>query len=245
MSQKSSNTPKKAADSLERAAYAAIGAPVAAMKGLSARVGELRDTLSRSRSELGEDLAGEIEDWVAQGEEVIARAMKRIRSSNVAGEIRSSADSTRRAVQVGLDKARRKAESGLRVVEPDESLTTIKGVGPGYANRLRSAGVSGIADLLALSESDIEKVASASGLGVETISGWRDRADLTRIDGVGASYQTLLHRVGVWTLDQLADVKPSDLVEQMRSVDLPDAPDQMPTESTVKGWRTEARKLAS
>lgn len=245
MSQKSKNTSKKAADSFERAAYAAIGAPVAAMKGLSARVSELRDTLSKSRSELGEDLAEEVEDWVAQGEEVIARAMKRIRSSSVAGEIRSSADSTRQAVQVGLDKARGKAESGLRVVEPDESLTTIKGVGPGFANRLRSAGVSGIADLLALSESEIERVASTSGLGVETLSGWRDRADLTRIEGVGSSYQTLLHRVGVWTLDQLAEVKPSDLVELMRSIDLPDAPDQMPTESTVKGWSTEARKLAS
>jgi predicted flap endonuclease-1-like 5' DNA nuclease len=245
MSQKSKSTSKKAADSLERAAYAAIGAPVAAMKGLSAWVSELRDTSSKSRSELGEDLAEEIEDWVAQGEEVIARAMKRVRSSNVAGEIRSSADSTRKTVQMGLDKARGRAESGLQIVEPDESLTTIKGVGPGFAHRLRSAGVSGIADLLALSESDLEKVASTSGLGVETISGWRDRADLTRIDGVGSSYQTLLHRVGVWTLDRLAEVKPSDLVEQMRSIDLPDAPDQMPTESTVKGWRTEARKLAS
>jgi predicted flap endonuclease-1-like 5' DNA nuclease len=245
MSQKSKDTSRRAADSLERAAYAAIGAPVAAVKGLSTRVSELRDTLSKSRAELGEDLAEEIEGWVAQGEEVIARAMKRIRSSNVAGDIRSSADSTRKAVQAGLDKARDSAESGLRVVEPDESLTTIKGVGPGYADRLRSAGVSGIADLLALSESDIEKVASTSGLGVESVSGWRDRADLTRIDGVGSSYQTLLHRVGVWTLDQLAEVKPSDLVEQMRSIDLPDAPDQMPTESTVKGWRTEARKLAS
>lgn len=245
MSQKSRRTSKRAADSLERAAYAAIGAPVAVVKGLSARVGELRDTLSRSRSELGEDLAEEIEDWVAQGEEVIGRAMKRIRSANVVGEIRSSADSTREAVQVGLDKARGRAETGLRVVEPDEPLTTIKGVGSSYADRLRSAGVSGIADLVALTESDMELAASASGLGVETISGWRDRVDLTRIDGVGSSYQTLLHRVGVWTLDQLAEVKPSDLVDQMRSIDLPDGPDQMPNESTIKGWRTEARKLAN
>jgi predicted flap endonuclease-1-like 5' DNA nuclease len=244
MSQRSRRTSKKAADQIERAAYAAIGAPVAAMKGLSARMSELRDTLSRSRSELGEELTEEIEGWVAQGEDVIARAMERVRASNVAGEIRSSADSTRKAVQVGLDKARGRAESGLRIVEPDEPLTTIKGVGPGYADRLRSAGVSGIADLLALSEPDLEKIASASGLGVETMSGWLARADLTRIDGVGPSYQTLLHRVGVWTLDQLAEVKPADLVEQIRSIDLPDAPDQMPTESTVDGWRADARKLA-
>ena len=244
MSQKSRKTSRNAADSLERAAYAAIGAPVAVMKSLSARVSELRDTLSRSRADLGEDLTEEIEDWVTQGEDVIARAMERIRSSNVAGEIRSSADSTRKAVQVGLDKARGRAESGLRIVEPDEPLTTIRGVGPGYADRLRSAGVSGIADFLSLSGSDIEKVSSATGLGVETIEGWRARADLSRIDGVGSSYQTLLHRVGVWTLDQLAEVKPVDLVERMRSIDLPDAPDQMPTESTVNGWRAEARKLA-
>lgn len=244
MTRKAERTTDKALDSVERAAYAAIGAPVAVIKGLGARVSELSETLRKSRAEISADLAEEIEDWVAQGEEVIERAMKRVRSSNVAGEIRTSADSTRKAVQVGLDKARGTAESGLQLVEPDEPLTTIKGVGPGYAARLRSAGVSGIAELIATSEADIDKLASSSGLGAETIEGWRAQVDLTRIDGVGPSYQTLLHRVGIWTMEQIAEAKPSELIEQMRSVELPDAPDQMPSRSTIDGWKAEARKLA-
>ncbi len=230
---------------MERVAYAAIGAPVAAIKGMSARVSELGDTLRKSRAEISADLSEEIEDWAAQGEEIIERVMKKVRSSNVAGEIRTSTDSARKAVQSGLDKAQATAESGLQLVEPDEPLTTIKGVGPGYADRLRSAGVSGIAELLATTEAETEKVAAASGLGSETIAGWRAQVDLTRIDGVGPSYQNLLHRVGIWTMEQMAEAKSLELIEQMRSVELPDAPDQMPSKSTVDGWKAEARKLVS
>lgn len=244
MTQKPRKTTDKALDSMERAAYAAIGAPVAAVKGLNARLSELRETLKKSRSEISDDLANEIDDWIAQGEDVFGRAMERFRSSNVAGEIRSSADSTREAMRGGLDKAKRATEAGLQVVAPDESLTTIKGVGPGYADRLRDAGVSGIAQLLAMTEDEIEKIASESGVGKETIIGWRSSIDLTRIDGVGDSYQTLLHRTGIWTMEQLAAANSVELIEQMRSVELPDAPDQMPSKSTVDAWKAQARKLA-
>lgn len=244
MTQKSRKTTDKALESMERAAYAAIGAPVAAMKGLNARISELRETLKKSRSDISDDLAAEIDDWIVQGEDVMRRAMERIRSSNVAGEIRSSADSTREAVRSGLDRAQEAAETGLQIVEPDESLTTIKGVGPGYADRFRDAGVSGIAQLLAMTDQEVEKVAAVTGVGKETIAGWQSSVDLTRIDGVGDSYQNLLHRTGIWTMEQMATANSADLIDQMRSVELPDAPDQMPSKPTVDAWKAEARKLA-
>lgn len=244
MTQQPHKTTDKALDSMERAAFAAIGVPIAAMKGLSARVSELREALKKSRSWIADDFAEEMDAWIAEGEDVIRRGTKRIRSSNVAGHIRSTADSTRQAMRVGLDKARATAEAGLRVVEPDEPLSTIKGVGPGYADRLRDAGVSGITELLAMTDAEVEEAASVSGVGKETIEGWRSSIDLTRINGIGDSYQTLLHRCGIWTLDQIATANSAELIEQMRSVELPDAPDQIPSNSTVDGWRAEARKLA-
>lgn len=247
MTPKQQNVTERARVSAERAAYAAIGAPTVAIKGLSARMSDLRDALKTSRAEMTDDFADEMETWVAEGEQVIERAMERIRSSKVTSEIRSSADSTRKAVRVGLDKAIGKTESGLQLLEPDEPLTTIKGVGPGYADRLRQAGVSGIADFLTRTATSdgMDRLASESDMSRESLEGWRSQVDLSLVDGVGASYQLLLHRVGIWTLDQLAAVTPGELSEAMRSVELPDAPDQIPTESVVKKWKSEARRLAT
>lgn len=238
---------ERARESAERAAYAAIGAPTAAIKGLNARMSDLKDALKASRAEMTDELADEMETWVAEGEQVIERAMEKIRSSNVTSEIRSSADSTRRAVRVGLDKAIGKTESGLQLLEPEEPLTTIKGVGPGYADRLRQAGVSGIADFLTRTATSdgIDRLASESDMSRESLEGWRSQVDLSVIDGVGESYQLLLHRVGVWTLDQLASASPDELSEAMRSMELPDAPDQIPTESVVRKWKSEARRLTA
>lgn len=79
----------------------------------------------------------------------------------------------------------------------------------------------------------------------ESLEGWRSQVDLSRVEGIGDSYQLLLHQVGIWTLEQLAAVSPGELSEAMRSVELPDAPDQVPTESVVKKWKSEARRLNS
>lgn len=246
MTQKQKNVTDRARESVEKAALAAVGAPTAALKALGARMSELRDTARASRKEMTSDVAREIEAWVDQGEEVIEKAMARLRESNVADELRSTARSTRDAAMVGLDKASEAAQSTLDVVEPDESLTTINGIGPSYADTLADAGVAGIAALLDRSRTDesIAELTEATGFSADTIRSWRDQIDLTRVEGIGDSYQRLLHRVGVWTHQQLASAQATVLADEMREIGLPDTPDQLPSANVIEQWRKEARRLA-
>ncbi|MFZ0014444.1 MAG: DUF4332 domain-containing protein, partial [Acidimicrobiia bacterium] len=85
--------------------------------------------------------------------------------------------------------------------------------------------------------------AHVTGFSTGTIESWREQADLTRVEGIGGTYLGLLHRVGVWTLEQLSKCDPGALTDELNSVDLPDAPDQMPSIYQVKQWVTRAGKL--
>ncbi|MFB6197207.1 MAG: helix-hairpin-helix domain-containing protein, partial [Halobacteriaceae archaeon] len=59
-------------------------------------------------------------------------------------------------------------ESGV-----EEPLTTIKGIGPKYAERLESAGIESIEDL---AESDLEALSEKSDISVKRLQRWRDKA---------------------------------------------------------------------
>lgn len=202
-------------ENIQKAAYAAVGAPVAAVKSLYERMSDLRDIVRSSRQELGDDLTQELASWVDQGEEVIEQTMSRLRS---------------RVVGVGL---------------PDADLTRINGVGPSYAERLQTAGVESIADFVSGTSSSrsITKLAEISGVSAGTIASWREQAELTRVDGVGGSYQTLLRRAGVWTLQELSVEDPEALTRRLGEIDAPDAPDQTPSIYQVRHWVHSANVL--
>lgn len=228
--------------SVEKAAFVAIGAPTAALKALNARVSDLRDTMKTSRKELSDDLAAEIDEWIAEGEKVIERAAERLRGSQLAEEIKESARSTREAARSGMDKAAGAARSGLGAMTADEKLTAIKGIGPGYAERLQTEGIVGVSRFLerTATHEDLENLARSTGIAADTLASWRRRADLGRVPGLGESYQDLLHRAGIWTVDQLVEISASDLVSEMEAV----GPDQAPTQDKVTRWKTEAARLA-
>lgn len=223
--------------SVEKAAFVAVGAPTVALKALNARISELRDTIQSSRKELSGDLAVEIDEWIAEGEKVIERAAERLRSSQWAEEIKESARSTREAARTGVNKTR----SGLGAMIADEELTVIKGIGPGYADRLQKVGIVGVSRFLdrTATEEDLEDLARSTGIAADTLVSWRRKADLGRVPGIGESYQDLLHRAGIWTIGQLVEVSASDLVSEMEAVD----PDQTPTQDRVSRWKTEASRL--
>lgn len=246
MSQRHRDMTGNARQSLERAAYAAVGAPTAALKALSARVSDLKDTLRASREEVSSELTHEIDEWIAEGEAVIDRALRRIRSSDVTGDMRAAARTTRKAARKRLDAATSAVQKGMDLIEPDETLTTINGVGPRYRDRLGRAGVVGISSFLdrTATEADRRDLAAASGLSIDMIESWRSQVHLSRIAGVGDAYELLLRRVGVWTLDQLIAAETSELAERMRAVSMPDTPDQLPTESLIERWQKEARRQA-
>lgn len=235
-----------ARESVGKAAYAAVGAPVAAIKALSARVADLRDAVRASSKDMSDDLTREMNEWIAEGEKVIEKAMKRLRSSETFDEVRSRAKQAKKAAEVGIDKASDRVEKGFDVISPDEELTTISGIGPSYARQLEQAGVTGIADFLSQTGStrDIDQLAETTGISASTIESWRGQAELTRIGGIGESFQMVLHRAGVWTMFQLAASDPAELSDEMHSIDMPDTPEQMPSAETVADWVSAAEKLS-
>lgn len=230
---------------MERAAYAAVGAPTTALKALNARLGDLRDTARTSRRELSDELASEIDQWIAEGEEVIDKAMQRIRRSDVVDDVKSAANSTKQAARVGLDRATGPARSVIDS-EIDEDLTVVNGIGPSYADKLGRVGVVGVSRLLERTETEEgrAKLAHSSGISEETLASWRAHVDLSRVRGVGDTYQQLLHAAGIWTVDQLAAASPTELAEKMRSGEMPDAPEQTPTEDVIRQWKTAAKNLS-
>lgn len=242
MTQNQDETTRRPRSSVEKAALAAVGAPTAALKALNARVSDLRDTMKTSRKELSGDLAAEIDEWIAEGEKVIERAAERLRGSQLAEEIKDSARSTREAARSGMDKAAGVARSRLGAMTADEELTVIKGIGPGYAERLQTEGIVGVSRFLdrTATQEDLEDLARSTGIATDTLASWRRKADLGRVPGIGESYQDLMHRAGIWTIDQLAESSASDLISEMEAVD----PDQAPNQDRVSRWKTEAARLA-
>lgn len=232
-------------ETFEKAAYTAVGAPVAAVKALNARLADLREAIRDSRDELSEDLNKEFENWVAEGERVVSMALERVRGSSTAEQARVASQKMRDRVTRTVEEMRAEMDEALDVIEPEESLEEIKGIGPGFAERFTEAGVAGIADFLdktATGEA-IDRLANETGFTSEQISQWRDQVDLTRVKGVGDSYIRLLHRVDVWTIDQFANADASELAVELEGLDVPGLTAQTPTEEHLTDWIAKARKL--
>lgn len=245
MSPETRQSMEKARESVEKAAYVAVGAPIAAVKALSARVSDLRETVRSSSKDMSDDLTNEMNEWIAEGEKLIARAMNRLRTSGVVEEVRSRAVSAKEAAEFGIGKATGKLEKSLEFVAPDEELTVINGIGPGYADQLRDAGISGIAEFIERTDSAdlITELAGATGISAANLEGWRQQVDLTRVDGIGPSYEMLLHRAGVWTLSQLAEIDRARLASDLGEIDTPDVPEHIPSHETIEEWSREAKTL--
>lgn len=237
----------QAKESIEKAAYTAVGAPIAAVKAVGARVSDLREAIRTSREDLSEDLAKEFETWVAEGERVVSRALKRLRTTGATDEARAKGQDMAERVQAGIEEMSERMDETLDIIEPEGSLKQIRGIGPSTTARLEEAGVTGIARFLELTETQkgIDDLANKTGFPVETLTGWREQTDLSRVSGIGKSYQELLHRLGIWTTDQLAKAEASILTSEMKTIEFPGTPDQLPGDDEVSDWITKARRIAS
>ena len=122
-------------------------------------------------------------------------------------------------------------ETGLDVISPDTDLTRINGIGPSYEEQLQAKGVVGVVDFLGVTgtSEDRRKLSEQTGFSVGTIESWRDQVELSRIDGIGGVYQRLLHRADIWTLGDLQRADAAELSKTLSQIDLPDAPEQMPS----------------
>ncbi|REK21352.1 MAG: DUF4332 domain-containing protein [Actinobacteria bacterium] len=235
-----------AKENLERAAYTAVGAPVAGAKALKAKAEKLAETVRETRRELRSDALSEFDEWVAEGEMVVDRLLEWLRSTGASTEVRSARQAATEQVRTGMAEVSDTLDKALDVVEPDIALTEIRGVGPANAKKLAESGVPGIASFLETTSTQegTKRLTDKTGLSADVLNEWRAQADLTQIDGIGDSYQRALHSVGIGTMTHLANADAGRVIEQIEAIDRPGMPKQAPTTSELRSWIKEAGRMS-
>jgi predicted flap endonuclease-1-like 5' DNA nuclease len=125
-------------------------------------------------------------------------------------------------------------------------LTEIEGIGATYAAKLEEVGVSSTEQLLesAASPQGRTHLATATGLSKKLILKWANRADLSRVKGIGEEYADLLEASGVDTVPALARRNPTNLTEKMAEVnEEKKLVRSVPSEKVVTKWVEQAKEL--
>ncbi|MEM1125430.1 MAG: DUF4332 domain-containing protein [Bacteroidota bacterium] len=99
-------------------------------------------------------------------------------------------------------------------------LTTIEGIGPALADKLKGAGVGSVEKLLDTGKTKTgrKNLAASSGIEEKRLLRFVNYADLMRIKGVGGEYAELLEAAGVDTVPELARRNAENLQAKMAEV---------------------------
>ncbi len=125
-------------------------------------------------------------------------------------------------------------------------LSEIEGIGPVYQEKLKSAGIRSIENLLEKGRTKKDRVhlTEITGVSDKLILEWLNRADLARVKGIGSEYADLLEASGVDTVPELARRSASNLVEKMAEVNAEKKlVRRLPVLSQVENWVAQAKEL--
>ena len=126
------------------------------------------------------------------------------------------------------------------------TLESIEGIGPAYAQKLKSVGVTTVEGLLkkGATPKGRQEVAENSGISEKLVLEWVNHADLFRIKGVGEEYADLLEAAGVDTVVELAQRKAENLLEKMTAINAEKKlVRRLPVLSQVQSWVEQAKQL--
>ena len=126
------------------------------------------------------------------------------------------------------------------------TISEIEGVGPGYAAKLKDAGIDTIEELLANAGSGSQRDAleASTGISGKLILKWVNHADLCRINGVGPQMAELLEGAGVDSVPELAQRNAANLAARLDEVNAAkNLVNRVPNEPTISGWIAEAKTL--
>jgi predicted flap endonuclease-1-like 5' DNA nuclease len=127
-----------------------------------------------------------------------------------------------------------------------EKLTDIEGIGPSYAAKLEAAGVATPEQLLEVAgpRTGRRHLAEKTGISGEQLLRFVNRADLSRVQGVGTQYSDLLEAAGVDTTRELARRNPDKLLEALTKANAEKKRvRQLPTRAQVARWIEAAKAL--
>lgn len=126
------------------------------------------------------------------------------------------------------------------------SIIDVEGIGPDYAQKLKSIGVRTTGALLkrgATRQGRLD-LAEDTGISEKLILEWVNHADLYRIKGVGEEYSDLLEEAGVDTVVELAQRNGANLYAKMVEVNqLRELVRRLPTEKQIHDWIAQAKGL--
>ncbi len=126
-------------------------------------------------------------------------------------------------------------------------LIDVEGIGPVYAEKLKSAGAETTKDLLKLAKTPTlrMKLAGATGIAETLILKWANHADLMRIKGIGGEFAELLEKVGVDTVKELAKRNADNLYAAVEKFDLTTSPivRRKPSKANIQVWIRQAKRL--
>ncbi|MBC8524634.1 MAG: DUF4332 domain-containing protein [Chlorobium phaeobacteroides] len=125
-------------------------------------------------------------------------------------------------------------------------ITEIEGIGQAFGAKLENAGVPTDTELLkqGCDRKGRKALAEKTGLDEHQILKWANRADLSRVKGIGSEYSDLLEEAGVDTVPELAQRNAANLYAKM--VEINEAKKlvrKMPAESQVNDWVDQAKAL--
>ncbi len=127
-----------------------------------------------------------------------------------------------------------------------DPIEDIEGIGPGYATKLRDAGITNTGKFLerAGTSKGREALATETGISIKLILTWANMADLMRISGVGGQYAELLVAAGVDTIKELRTRNAANLAVKMEAIN---AEQQLTkasvSEARVQGWIDQAKTM--
>ena len=125
-------------------------------------------------------------------------------------------------------------------------VTDIEGIGPVYAQKLKTAGVSTTEALLkkGTTPKGRQAIADKSGIGIKRILRWVNHADLFRLDGVAGEYAELLEAAGVDTVPEVAQRNAENLCQKLAEVNEAKKLVRVaPVQSQVEKWVEQAKTL--
>jgi predicted flap endonuclease-1-like 5' DNA nuclease len=126
-------------------------------------------------------------------------------------------------------------------------IEEVEGIGPVYAGKLATAGVTSTDDLLeqGAKPSGRDSLAQATGIDGSLILEWVNHVDLMRIKGVGSEYSDLLEAAGVDSPAELARRNAANLATTVQEVVAarPGIVRRIPTEAELQGWIDQSKDL--
>jgi len=126
------------------------------------------------------------------------------------------------------------------------NITSIEGIGPVNANRLREQGITTTEGLLEAAKDahGRRRLSQQTGLADDLILDWVNRADLMRVPGIGIEYSDLLEQAGVDTVKELRRRNPEHLYTEIDAVNREkQLVRRLPGKTDIQRWVKDAQEL--